>query len=113
MAEHSAVNRRVVGSSPTSGATLYRRITNVGELSPTSCGELYGYRCPAFPNVQRRLDAIHLRHLDIHQNKIKAVVIESLQSFTAICGDNDAVPSFFEQTNGEFLIHFILQRAEA
>jgi len=56
----------------------------------------------ALADQQRGFDPIHFRHLDIHQNQIKGVLLKSRQRFPPVlCGRYPMSPPLQDQ-GGEF-----------
>jgi hypothetical protein len=51
----------------------------------------------ALADRPRGLEAVHLRHLNVHQHQVKAVTIESCQSLTAVFSHRHPVSAPFEQ----------------
>ena len=61
MAEHSAVNRRVVGSSPTSGAKFIKYLQNLLSEIPSNCFGRLHWRIKTLDGPARQTHALHSR----------------------------------------------------
>ncbi len=54
------------------------------------------------PDPPSGLEAVHLGHLNIHQNQVECVLFKGGKSFFAVDGDQDLMSSFFKQA-GDYL----------
>lgn len=57
-----------------------------------------------------RLPAIHLRHLDIHQDRVEGGPRQRGQRLPPIVGHGNPVALLFEQTDCYFLVYFVVFR---
>ena len=62
----------------------------------------------SFPNGQRGGEAVHGRHLNVHQKHIKIRIADHGQYFAAILGDAHRKALLFEQPDREYLVHVII-----
>ena len=53
----------------------------------------------------RRLEAVHFRHFDVHQDNIELLGCQGRDRFLTITGDDDGVPVLFQKANGQLLVH--------
>src|SRR5229473_209300 len=54
------------------------------------------------------IQTVHLGHLDIHQDQIEYLVLDSLQGLFSVARNHYLVPAFFEQLSGQSLIDRIV-----
>ena len=52
----------------------------------------------------RRFYAVHFRHLNVHENQVKALAAESREGLFSIARDNNYVAAFLKQSSRELLI---------
>jgi len=57
-----------------------------------------------FSNCRGCLEAVHPRHLHIHEHDIETVLFESGKCFETIIRDGDTVPASFEQPDRKPLV---------
>jgi hypothetical protein len=55
-----------------------------------------------------RLEAVHLRHLDIHQDDIEALPLQGGQRLTAVGGEEGRVPRLLEEGHHQALVDGIV-----
>ena len=48
------------------------------------------------PDLLRSLDSAHNRHLDVHQDQVKSIRLQQLDSFLAVVGESDLMPQLFK-----------------
>ena len=61
-----------------------------------------------FSNEASRLQTIHARHLNIHQDKINAPLFNQRQGLAAIGSKADSPPPLFQESSGEQLINAVV-----
>src|SRR5437870_9778228 len=64
------------------------------------------------PDDSRGFQPIHLRHLDIHENEVKATGLEGFHRFAAVPGNHHGMTSPLEQPDSDFLVHHIVLREQ-
>src|SRR5207302_5621578 len=62
----------------------------------------------ALTNDSRRLETIHLRHLDIHENDVESLSMERLQRLRTIVSDLHSVPAHLEKLHRNLAIYFVV-----
>ena len=86
--------------------------TAVSILAHCRCGHSnngYVSTYSLFPaDFRRGLQAVHLRHLNIHENQIEIILSPLLQRFQAIPCQRDPVSHLAQHTQGDFLIHQVV-----
>ena len=55
--------------------------------------------------VTGRLDAVHFRHVDIHQHDVERLPFQQRQGLLSGIGYGDAVPTQLQKTDGDLLVH--------
>ena len=58
------------------------------------------------------IKAIHLRHLDVHKNKVIRTSFECAQAFEPVGDGVGAVAEVFEEAQGDFLVNQVVLRHE-
>lgn len=53
-------------------------------------------------------EAVHIRHLDVHNDDVEGTVLQGGEGLAAIVGNCHLVALFFKQANGEFLINGVV-----
>ncbi len=61
-----------------------------------------GFLRPA--NRSRRLQAVHLWHLNVHQDHIEVLGLQGSETFQPVVGDDNVVSLFCQYCNCQFLI---------
>src|SRR5262249_16050744 len=56
----------------------------------------------------RRLEAVHDRHLDVHENEVEILPLERRDSGLSVIDHDDAVSLLFEDAYGELLVHAVV-----
>ena len=62
-------------------------------------GTCAGRRLPRARGSRRRLEAVHFRHLHVHQHQVERLPFQSGQRLDAVVGHHDRVPLFFQQAH--------------
>ncbi len=60
------------------------------------------------PDPARRLEAVHLRHFDVHQDEVVVRLGDGLQRRGAVADDIDQMPAAPEHAGGDLLIDRIV-----
>ena len=60
------------------------------------------------PDRGGRLEPVHLRHLDVHEDEIVGKIADRLDRFPAVGGDIDAVAQLGDQAGGDLLVDLIV-----
>ena len=56
------------------------------------------------PNRDGRLDAPHLRHLDVHQDEVEGLAPDRVDRLAAVLRQRDVMAALLQQPDGDSLI---------
>ncbi len=63
---------------------------------------------PALANLARRVEAVELRHLDVHEDDVVGLPLERLDRFAPVRCDVGAVTELFQQASRHLLVHGVV-----
>ena len=64
------------------------------------------------PDRRGDLEAVHVRHLHVHQQEVIRSPLERGERLPAVSRDGDRVPALFQDAHGMRLVHHIVFRQE-